>query len=297
MSDENLFSDEFLKKLEILYIISRKIASGQMRAERRTKKIGSGIEFADHRNYVPGDDFRNLDWMIYARTRKLLLRLFEEEEDLYIYLLVDCSESMSLEGPSGLTKFQYAKMLAAALAYIGLSNLDRVAVVPFNAKLTGRLPPSRGRGQIHKIFKFLGPLESGGQTDIKEAFRTFVTQNKRRGIATVISDFYDPQGFQEGLNFLRYQKFEPIVMQVYDEAELNPALRGDLQLVDCETGAIRDVTVTAALLERYREAFFEYCDELEEFCVKRRLLYFRAPVQEPFDELVLRVFRAGGFLK
>lgn len=296
MSDENLFNEEFLKKLEMLYIISRKIASGAMRAERRTKKIGSGIEFADHRNYTMGDDFRNLDWNIYARSRKLLLRLFEEEEDLYIYFLVDASESMTM-GVGGAHKFRYAKQLAGALSYIGLANLDRVSVIPFNTKLTARLPPARGRGQIYKIFKFLNTIEPGGETSIKDAFKTFVSQNKRRGVAVVLSDFYDPDGFVEGLNFLRYQKFEPIVMQLFDETELSPALRGDLQLVDCETGDVRDVTVTAGLMKRYRQAFDEFSTELEDFCVKRNLLYFRAPIQQPFDEVVMRVFRAGGFLK
>lgn len=296
MSDENLFTDEFLKKLEMLYIISRKIAAGQMRAERRTKKIGSGIEFADHRNYTAGDDFRNLDWNLYARTRKLLLKLFEEEEDLYFYFLVDCSQSMAL-GVEDDTKLRYAKVLAAALSYIALSNLDRVAIIPFNAKPIDRLPPARGRSQIYKIFKFLARLEGGGQTSIKDAFRTFASQNKRRGVATIISDFYDPAGFEEGLNFLRYQKFDTIVIQVFDQAELNPALRGDLSLVDCETGEIKDITVTASLMRQYREAFEQFSSELAEYCVKRRLLYFRAPIQEPFDDVILRVFRAGGFLK
>lgn len=291
-----MFDDEFLKKLEMLYIISRKIASGQMRAERRTKKIGSGIEFADHRNYSPGDDFRNLDWTVYARTKKLLLKLFEEEEDLHIYFLVDCSLSMTL-GRDGETKLRYAKVIAAALSYIGLSNLDRVAIIPFNAKPIDRLPPARGRGQIYKIFQFLDRLEGGGETSIKDAFRTFVTQNKRRGVAVVVSDFYDPAGFEDGLNFLRYQKFDTIAIQLFDQEELNPALRGELQLVDCETGEVRDITVTAALMRRYREAFEAYSKELEDFCTKRRMLYFRAPIQEPFDEVILRVFRAGGFLK
>ena len=296
MSEQTLFNDQFLKKLEMLHIISRKIAAGMIRAERRTKKIGSGIEFADHRAYSPGDDFRNLDWSIYMRTRKLLLRLFEEEEDLHIYMLVDCSQSMTL-GVGGENKMRYARQLAAALSYIALSNLDRVALVPFNARLTGRLPPSRGRNQIYKVFKFLETLEGGGETDTREAFRTFVAQNKRRGVAVVISDFYDPKGFEEGLNFLRYNKYEVIAMQIYDQAELNPALRGDLHLIDCETGELREVTITASLMKRYQEAFEEFCEELEEFCVKRQLLYFKAPIQEPFDELVLRVFRAGGFLK
>lgn len=296
MAEETLFTPAFVKRLEVLHIISRKIASGQMRAERRTKKIGSGLEFADHRAYSPGDDFRNLDWNIYMRTRKLLLRLFEEEEDLYIYMLVDCSDSMAL-GIDGNTKLRYAKELAAALSYIGLANLDRVSIIPFNTKLAGRLPPSRGRGQIYKVFKFLDTLESGGSTSIADSFRTFVTQNKRRGLAVVISDFYDPDGFVEGMNFLRYNKFEVIAMQLYDRTELNPALRGDLSLVDCETGDVRDITVTANMLKAYRKAFDEFSSELEEFCTKRQLLYFRSAIQEPFDDLVLRVFRAGGFLK
>ncbi len=296
MSDNNLFDEAFVKKLEVLHIVSRKIASGQIRAERRSKKIGSGIEFADHRAYSPGDDFRHLDWSLYMRTRKLMLRLFEEEEDLYIYLLVDCSRSMSL-GVDHNHKLRYAKKLAAALAYIGLANLDRVAIIPFNTKLTDRLPPSRGRGQIYKVFRFLEKLESDGETSIKEAFKTFTSQNKRRGLAAVISDFYDPEGFAEGLNFLRYQKYEVIAMQIYDEAELNPALRGDLSLVDCETGQAREVTVTAGLMDQYRQAFHDFSKELEEFCTKRQLLYFQAPIQENFDEVVMRVFRAGGFLR
>lgn len=296
MSDAKLFDDAFLKKIEVLHIISRKIASGQMRAEKRSKKIGSGIELVDHRAYAPGDDFRHLDWNLYMRTRKLLLRLFEEEEDLYIYLLVDCSQSMSL-GLDGDTKLRYAKKVAAALAYIGLANQDRVSVIPFNTRLTDRLPPSRGRGQIHKVFRFLAELGSEGETGLKETMRTFVTQNKRRGLAVVLSDFYDPNGFEEGLNFLRYQKFDVVTLQLYDETELNPALRGDLSLVDCETGEAREVTVTAGLLQQYREAFEGFSRELETFCTKRQLLYFRAAIQEPFDEVILRVFRAGSFLK
>src|SRR5690606_27652253 len=133
-----LFDESFLNKIEYLYIVSKKIFAGKLRAERKTRKVASGIEFADHRGYAPGDDFRYLDWKIYARTQKLLLRLFEEEEDLYIYFLVDTSDSMLLGTPR---KIDYGKKVAAALAYIGLSNMDRVCIVPFNAKATGRLPP------------------------------------------------------------------------------------------------------------------------------------------------------------
>jgi len=291
---EEQFDEAFLKKLEYLYIVSQKIVSGRLRAERKTRIVGSGIEFADYRTYAHGDDLRNIDWRIFARTEKLFLRLFEEEEDLYIYFLIDSSRSMTLGDPD---KWSYAKRVAAALGYIGLANLDRVSVIPFSSQLDGRLPPSRGRAQIFKIFEFLEGLEPGRQTSLKDAFRTFVTQNKRRGMAVVVSDFYDPRGFEEGLNFLRYHKFEPLVVHLYDERELEENFRGDLQLVDCETGEIAEVTVTAGMMREYRKAFEAYCDQLEDYCVKRQILYFRAPIQIPFDDLILRVFRAGGFLK
>lgn len=288
------FDDEFLKKLEYLYVISKKIVAGRNIAERKTRIVGSGLEFADHRAYARGDDFRGLDWKIFARTEKLFLRLFEEEEDLYIYFLLDSSRSMQLGEPS---KWDYAKKVVAALGYIGLSNLDRVSIIPFSSQLDGRLPPSRGKAQIFKIFDFLRKLPPGNNTSLEDAFSTFVTQNKRRGIAVVLSDFYDPRGFEEGLNKLRYFKFEPIVIHLYDERELNPTLQGELQLVDVETGEVRDLTLTPELIREYRRVFLEFSQELEDFCTRKQVLYFRVPIQEEFDELILRVFRAGGFVK
>ena len=288
------FDEAFLKKLEYLYIVSKKIVSGALRAQRKTRIVGSGIEFADYRNYSAGDDLRNIDWRVFARTEKLFLKLFEEEEDLYIYFLLDASGSMRLGEPS---KWGYARRLVAALSYIGLSNLDRVSISPFSSTLDGRLPPARGKAQIFKIFEFLNGLEGGETTSLAEAFKTFVTQNKRRGIAVVVSDFYDPEGFEEGLNYLRYHKFEPLVIHLFDERELDPDFRGDLQLVDCETGDVQEITVTAGMKREYVKAFESWCEELEEYCVKRDILYFRAPIQVTFDDLVLRIFRAGGFLK
>lgn len=293
-SSREQFDEAFLKKLEYLYIVSKKIVSGALRAQRKTRIVGSGLEFADHRNYSAGDDLRNIDWKVFARTEKLFLKLFEEEEDLYIYFLLDTSQSMQLGEPN---KWSYGRRLTAALSYIGLSNLDRVSIIPFSSKLDGRLPPARGKAQIFKIFDFLNGIEPGEGTSLAEAFRTFVTQNKRRGVAVVISDFYDATGFEEGLNFLRYHKFEPLVIHLFDDRELNPDFRGDLQLVDCETGEVADITVTSAMKKEYIRAFEAWSEELEEYCVKRDILYFQAPIQIPFDELVLRIFRAGGFLK
>ncbi|MBI4511366.1 MAG: DUF58 domain-containing protein [Deltaproteobacteria bacterium] len=289
-----LFDDEFLKKLEYLLIVSKKIFAGRLRAERRTKKTGAGIEFADHRDYTAGDDFRYIDWNIYGRMDKLLLRLFEEEEDLSIYLLVDASKSMTIGEPP---KFHYALKLAAALCYVGLSNLDRVSIAPFSDDLGERLPPARGKGRIFKVFDFLGKIEPHGVTKLGPSMTKFVHQTHRRGMAVLISDFYDPAGFEEGINVLRYNKYEPFVIQLYDEKEANPALFGDLTLIDCETGEQKEVTISHRLLEEYKREHERYCHELEEFCTRRAVPFFRTHTGVPFDELVLRIFRQGGFLK
>ncbi|HXU72260.1 MAG TPA: DUF58 domain-containing protein [Polyangia bacterium] len=286
------FDEQFLKKLEYLYVVAKKVFVGRIRAERRSRKTGSGVEFADHRNYAAGDDLRYLDWSVYGRLDKLLLRMFEEEEDLHIYLLIDASASMRANG-----KLDYAERLCAALAYIGLAKLDRVSIVPFGGGGAGeRLPPSRGKAQIFKVFQFLSALEPAGPTELSRALESFVHQNKRRGLAIVVSDFYDPAGYEEGLNLLRYHRFEPTVLQVWSAAEARPELRGDLELVDVESGETREVTVTERQLAAFARAHAEYCGKLESFCAGRALPYYRADVAVPFEDLVLRMFRQGGFL-
>lgn len=293
-SDEELFDDEFQRKLDYLAMVSRRVFSGAMRAERRTKKTGSGVEFADHRDYAPGDDFRYLDWHAYQRFDRLLIRLYEEEEDLSIYFIVDNSSSMAFGDGE---KLRHAKRLCAALAYVGLANLDRVAIVTANDAISGRMQPTRGKARIFRIFRFLRDIEPAGATDLGEAMKTFVAQHKRRGLAVLISDLYDPAGFERGINVLRYNKFEPFVLHVVDPSDARPALRGDVRVYDCETGDEREVTVTPKILEKYRAAYDEYVGEIQRFCTSRQVPYFQADVTMPFDELILRVFRRGGFLR
>ncbi len=291
---DDLFDETFLKKLEYLHIVSRKVFAGQARAERRTRKVGSGIEFADYRDYTPGDDLRYLDWNIYSRMDKLVLRLFEEEEDLYIYLLLDVSASM---GMGSTPKVRHAMEIAAALCYVALANLDRVSIVTLDSGLRSRLPPARGKGRIFKVFDFLRSVAPEGHTDLGAAVGSFVHQNKQPGLAVLISDFYDPAGYEQALNQLRFNRFEPFAIQVIDEEEARPRLRGDLELVDCETGEARKVTVSPRLLAAYAEEHERYCRELADFCAGRQVPLFRASTSLPFDELVLHIFRKGGFLR
>jgi uncharacterized protein (DUF58 family) len=291
---EDLFDDEFQRKLETLAIVSRRVFAGNMRAERRTKKKGSGVEFADHRNYAPGDDFRYVDWNVYQRFGKLLVRLYEEEEDLSIYFIVDCSSSMAFGDAK---KFDQARRLCAALAYVGLANLDRVTIVGVSDEVIARMPTTRGKGRIFKVFDFLRGLKPDGTTELRESLKTFVAQHKRRGLAVLISDLYDPAGFEGGINMLRFNKFEPYVLHIVDPRESKLVLKGDVRIYDCETGDEREVTVTPKLLERMQRAWGEYRDQVERFCTTRQVPYFAADVDTPFDELVLRVFRRGGFLR
>jgi uncharacterized protein (DUF58 family) len=274
--------------------VSRRVFAGRLRAERRTKKSGSGVEFADHRDYQPGDDFRSLDWNVYQRFEKLLVRLFEEEEDLAIYFILDTSASMGFGGGE---KLRYGKKVCAALAYVGLANLDRVSVVTTTDRVMERMPQTRGKARIFKVFRFLREVGPEGTTDLGEALKTFVAQNKRRGLAVLVSDLYDPRGFEKGINVLRYNKFDPFVVHVVDPSEAKPKLHGDVLVYDCETGDEREVTVTAKVLSRFAEAHAQYFAEIERFCVTRQVPYVPASVEVAFEDLILRVFRRGGFLR
>src|SRR5262245_915891 len=192
-SEEELFDDEFQRKLDYLAMVSKRVFSGAMRAERRTKKTGSGVEFADHRDYAPGDDFRYLDWAAYQRFDRLLIRLYEEEEDLSIYFILDTSSSMGFADGA---KLRQAKRLAAALAYVGLANLDRITIVTATEEVSGRMPETRGKARIFRIFRFLRAVKANGRTDLGEAMKTFVAQHKRRGLAVLLTDLYDPAGLE-----------------------------------------------------------------------------------------------------
>jgi len=289
-----LFDDEFLKKLEYLSIISKRVFAGHFKAERRARRHGTGVEFADYRAYVAGDDFRHLDWKAYLRLNKLILRLFEEEEDLPIYFFVDTSQSMTYGSPS---KLDYARRIAAALCYIGLANLDRAYVVTYADKIRSELPPQRGKGRIFKVFRFLEDVTPGGETNAREAFKTYCTEARRRGLAVVISDFMDPAGFQNGIDILRHFRHDIFVIQVTSHEEVAPVLKGELVLVDSESNLSREITVTPGVLAAYRAEFARFGEEFEAYCAKYQLGYLRTVTDYPFEELVLKVFRQGRFLK
>lgn len=290
---DDLFDEAFQKRLEYLAVVSRRIVAGRNRADRRSKRTGGGVEFADHREYSPGDDYRFLDWKVYGRLGRLLLRLYQEEEDLSVYLLVDSSASMGVGSP---TKLSYAKKLSAALAYIGLTHLDRVSVITLRDGLAARLPPTRSKGRIFRVFDFLREVKAEGNTDLARAARTFVAQNKRRGVVILVSDLFDPNGFETALNTLRYAKFEPYVIQLTSAADRADDAYGDVMLVDAETGEQREVTLTAGLLAQYKKAYEALCAEARDLCTRQQVPLFTIDVATDFEDAVLRILRHGGMV-
>lgn len=290
---ELIFDAEFLKKLEYLYIVSKRIFGGQSRAERRARKHGSGLEFADHRGYSPGDDFRHVDWNAYQRLEKLLLRLFEEEQDLPIYIFLDTSRSMGV-GP--VSKLRYGQQVAAALTYIGLAQLDRVTLFGFNDSLRQELPALRGKGQIFTAFGFLAALAPEGDTRPAEVLAEFCATRRQRGMAVVISDFLFLHGFERGLDLLRFHQHEVFVLHLTSQADRDAPLRGEVCLVDAETGLVQDLDVTPAMAHAYRRAYDRYTESLASYCWKYGVGYVATPTELPFEDAILTVFRRGGFL-
>ncbi|MCB9850157.1 MAG: DUF58 domain-containing protein [Phycisphaerales bacterium] len=289
-----LLEPDFIARLERLEIVSRKIFHGKMRGERRSKRRGESVEFADYRNYVIGDDLRFLDWNIYARLERLFVKLFLEEEDLHVNLLVDISGSMDIGKP---LKSRYAMQIAAALAYIGLSNNDRVSVYAFADGLNYELSGLRGKRMIAKVFDFLGNVECGGVSNLSRACKQYAMRHAQAGILLVLSDFFDKGGYESGLRMLLGRKFDIYCIQVLAPEEIDPQLTGELRLTDVEDDDIAEVSISRALINRYKHNLQAYCAELQSFCTRRGMTYALANTQVPFDQIVMGYLRRRGLLK
>ena len=289
-----LLNPDFMAKLEQLEIVSRKIFRGKLKGERLSKKRGTSVEFADYRNYAVGDDLRFIDWNIYGRLDRLFLKLFLEEEDLHVYVLVDTSESMRFGEPQ---KLHYAKQVAAALAYVALVNLDRVVIQPFAADLVPSTRPTRGRTQMWRIIEYLEGLEPAGGSSLARSMRNFVIRRPGKGVAILISDMMDKAGYEEGLRFLVAGRMDLYVIQVLSREETQPELAGDLKLIDCEDGTENDVTISAPLLKRYKRTLDAFRAGLNSYLTRRGAGYVFTTTAYPFEQLVLSYLRQRGLVR
>jgi len=289
-----LLDPQFLARLEQLELVSRKIFMGRMKGERRSKRKGQSVEFADYRNYVIGDDLRFLDWNLFARLDKLFIRLFMEEEDLHFYVLVDNSLSMDFGTP---TKLHYAKQIAAALGFIGLVNMDRVVIEAFNDRLTQSMPAARGRHSLWRVMDFLQKIEPAGRGNLRGALRGFSLKCSGKGIVVLLSDFMDKDGYEDALRYLVARQLDIYVIQILSQEEIEPEIVGDLKLVDIEDDDVAEITVSGPLLKRYKQNLAAYRAGLHEFCARRGINCLFTSNQVPFDRLVLTYLRQRGLVK
>ena len=289
-----LLSPELLTRLESLELVSRKIFRGRMKGERRSPRKGQSVEFADFRNYVPGDDLRFVDWNTYARLDRLFLKMFLEEEDLHFYALIDASASMGFGEPS---KLRYACQLAAALGFVGLVRGDRVRIETLGQPAHSPAPVFRGRRSLWRMLDYVEQIAPGEPVSLAEGVKNFCLRNSGKGIVVLISDLMDKGGYVPALKYLVSRNMDVYVAQVLSAEELDPDVQGDLRLVDCEDGDVAEVTITPALLKRYRDTLAAFVDSARDFCSRRGMVYLLARAQTPVEDLITGYLRTRGLVR
>jgi len=283
-----LLDPSFMARLDSLDVLSRRILQGKLQGERRSKRRGQSVEFADHRPYVVGDDLRFVDWNIYGRLDQLFLKLFLEEQDLTVHLLVDTSASMSMGEPS---KERFAKRLAAALGYVSLVNNNRLTVSLFAEGTRVRLANLRGRHYLRQMAEMLLTTECEGPSDFEKACRDTATGRIGSGVTVVISDFFLKEGYDSALRRLIGAHYDLYVIQVLSPQEIEPDLAGDLRLLDIEDAGTAEVTVSSALIAYYKRNLAAYCEEMRSFCTQRGAVYVRTNSADSVESLVLNYLR------
>ena len=321
-SIEDLLSGDLIAKISRLDYTSKKIFAGKLKGERRSKKRGESVEFADHRPYVSGDDLRHIDWNIFARLDHLFLKLFLEEEDLALHIIIDASASGDCGKPS---KFLFMQQLAMALGYIGLVNLNRVTVSAiggmvrtggnreqaignsgeepeeYSASVVAAVRDMRGRRRTQDLARFICALEPTGAAPFTEGCKRIALTRRGKGVMVVLSDFFLKEGYEQGLKLLVGRGYDLFCLQVLSPQELDPVgpegLAGDLRLKDIEDGDLAEVTISAPLLKRYKANLGAYCDQLREFCSRRDMNLLTVKSDMALEVLILDYLRKRGLLR
>ena len=292
-SSAQLLSPELLARLERLELVSRKVFRGRMKGERKSKRKGQSVEFHDFRNYVAGDDLRLIDWNLYARLDQLFLKLFQEEEDLHFYALIDASESMNFGDPK---KLKVAKQLAAALGYVGLCRADRVSVQALGPP--GRSAPVlRGRASLWKMLRYLESFESGHNVSLHEGVKDFSIRNSGTGVVVLLSDLMDKHGYETALRMLVGRRMDVFVMHVLSPEEIDPPLRGDRRLIDVEDGDAAEITINNYAIEKYQETVKSFIGSIKTFCSRRSISYIPVRTETPVETIVTRYLRERGVVR
>ena len=288
-----LLPPELVARLERLELVTRKIFRGRLKGERRSPRKGQSVEFADYRAYVPGDDLRFIDWNLYARLDRLFLKIFLEEEDLHFYALLDASRSMDFGDP---TKLHYAKQIAAALGFVGLCRSDRVRVATLGIQAASA-PALRGRHEVRRLLECLERIEPGENVSLREGVRRFCLANRGRGIVMLLSDLLDKEGFESALRFLAGRRMDVYVVHILSPEEWEPALVGDLRLVDSEDEDVAEVSISRSILRRYQQTVRQFCTQVRDFCARRDLVYCPLRTDQPVETWIASYLRQRGLVR
>lgn len=294
---DQLFDADFRKQLESLRLLSRRLVNGRQRAERRSSKRGSSIEFAEYRRFTAGDDWRNIDWNAYARWKQLVLKLFVEEEDLHVHLLVDSTLSMDWGDPC---KYDVARQLTAGLAYLALANLDRAGVVPLGCTSQPIWRPTRGRGRFLALLRYLAQCDVESSSNcLSEVVRTWTDTRPRRGLTIFLSDLWgrDEEDVFRALDLLRHARQEIAILQIIHPDELTIEGRGDFDLIDRETGRSRKVLIDPAIRRAYEEKIKSYQAKVLRYCRRHSIAILTANATSAPDEILKSALLAGGFVR
>jgi uncharacterized protein (DUF58 family) len=294
MSDTFLLDPRFLRRLQRLQVAHKRTASGRQAGKRRSRKLGSSVEFSDYRAYAPGDDLRRLDWNVYARIGKLFLKTFLDEQELHVSLFIDCSRSMTFGNPAKMTR---AVQMAAAVGYVALHHFDRVSVYPFDRKIQTALHRLSGKGKVLPLFRFLQAVRPGDQGDLNQALQSGRAVDGKPGVSLIFSDFLFDNGYKEGLRFMQAAQQEIVLVHILAEEERHPPLQGDIRLVDSETQSETEVTVSPPVLEKYTQSVRQYGDDIASFAFSRGMLYVDVRPEQSVENTIHHVFQTAGILR
>ena len=303
----NLFNESTLRKLEQLTLVAERVRVGVMKGDRRSRKRGTSIEFADYRNYTKGDDLRRLDWNVYARLERPFIKLLEEEEDLAIHLLVDASASMNwpdgnieqltINNEQSTNKLTYGLRLAGALGHISLTSGDLLTVTLLHSKGDRHWGPHRNQQNSLRLLQFLETGTAGGITDLDLSMRNYALYGRRPGLLFLISDLLSPNGYQDGLNALQSRGYEVGLIHLLSPDEVDPPVSGDLKLVDIETGQDAEITLDPTTLNQYRERLRAWQTEIANYCAGRDVHYIPVTTNLPWEKLIMQTLRIKGIIK
>ena len=296
-----MLTPQFLKQLEPFYIHAKRSFRSRFKGERRSPNRGVGMEFADYRVYEPGDDLRHVDWNIYARLGKLFIKLFHADEDLPLALLIDNSQSMEFGSP---TKLTCAKQIAAALGYIALGRADSVSIYTCAERLSTALPPTSGTLQFSRLTNSLTGIAAHGHTRLTECLRQLPMYQRHPCMVVILSDFLDPDGYEQGFKLLMGRGFSPIAIHLMSPEEINPQVYleststgGDWLVEDAETGETKAITINSETLAQYQSQQQTFCDTLQRFCTNRGIGYAQLKSNMPIEPFILEELHRVGFVQ